>query len=267
MELIWRLPTTAVQTGWTREQQQHHDHVQQYFRWTALRLDFLQLRQLEFQINPRDGSKLQDPLADPALHPKQQESIKVWADYLFAILGLLVCNPTAQEKGSGFSRMRDWAAETGREFPFQEPRQIIAEICRNNSEETIQGMLIDEGDSGNNLTNQRKSLRRESAILRSRTSSNSATYGVTDEDVQDWLLGCRTAAWHYFLISAIWDDRHRSPFRDFWKDFLQAHKAYVNYWCKPIKQGNTVLISPYWRGGKRFEPILYSAKNWTFLND
>lgn len=239
-----QIPSIRPQLTWTKPQKKNWDHCRNTARQIARRLDYLQLIQAGILTK-----KVPDPIeADSKLLLLQKQHIVVWSDYLFAILGLLICNPNPSEKEDGFSIMEKKAQELKREFPFSSPRSVIFDICREAIEKGVSDSFLVEEENVVTLTTFRKDLQKEGKLLRGNFASNNE-----QEEEKRFISDCLSGGWESFLIGSIWHKRNRLPIRPYWQQFLKAHKSLVAFY-KNNSTGNSQITIPYWRGGLLFDP-------------
>ena len=212
-----------------QRQQQNLQQKQKTWQWIGNRIDFLQTVQLGFLPN---NSGL-DPCNDSRLHPAQSKHLDVTSGYLMAILTLLIGNLRA--KISGFILTKEAAEKEGKDFPFTNPRELFAEICR----EFANSPVGDDAasDELNNLTQVRSNLRLQSEFFRKR---------LPPEETRALLEDCRTSPlWSEFWVYAVWHYAERDrAIKPFWKAFLMAHKAFVSFVCSTKDNYGARLIVP-----------------------
>lgn len=236
---VKKLPDHATPIHY-QPQQQNLQEQKKTWMWIGTRIDFLQVVQLGFLPN---DSPL-DPCKDISLHPAQSNHIDVASSYFVSILNLLIGNPRA--KISGFLLTKKAAAHEGKEFPFTNPRELFAQICREFADSPIGNEISSE--EPNNLTELRLNFRQQSAFYRKR---------LPDEETKAILEECRNSnTWSDFLTFAVWEKTERDrAIKPFWKEFLAAHKEITKFICdKKDKDGVRLVVPEERPTGRRVDP-------------
>lgn len=209
-------------------QRQNLQEQKKMWMWVGNRIDYLQL--VQFGLLP------DDPCNDSRLHPAQSEHIALISSYFAAILNLLIGNHKA--KVSGFALVKEAAAREKKEFSFNDPRELFAQICREFANSPIGNEIASEEPG--NLTELRSNFRQQSAFYRDK---------LTPEAAAAILEECRRSTyWNDFWIFAVWQKRdvdvRKKGLRSFWKEFLAAHKQLTKFVCDKKDKDGVRLVIP-----------------------
>lgn len=201
---ITRLPDIQIQAK-TRDQRILLIDQKNFWRFVAIRINFFQLVRL--------GYTPLDPLNDERLHPFQYEKIDVMSRYYFAILQLVI---------EAFPIIREVTVSERRSFPFENPRELFAQICRDNANGGTAELQSNELNQGFELKALRKNLRMWDAFYRDGDA-------LPEKKHDAILFQLKTGDLSGFWIFTIWKDKTRKPLRDTWKNFRAAHKAVCQF--------------------------------------
>lgn len=219
---------------WTKDQEAEIENQKKFWQWTAGLIDYLQQKQLGFE-HP-------DPLDNPRLHPLQRQKIDVNSCYRFSQLNLIIV---------GWDLIKNAAKRNRRNFPFNNPRELFTELCRQQATVEISDVVSDEGENGG-IGKVRENYRVRAAFYRGR---------LEPEETKTLLEIYRNSEyWENFLIYAVWEKRNsglrRANFqmRDCWKAFLAAHKELAAFWCNKTAIDNCQFVLPKWSCGYAIHP-------------
>ncbi|MBD0314063.1 MAG: hypothetical protein ICV86_14745 [Microcoleus sp. T3-bin5] len=218
----------------TKDQEAEIENQKKLWQWTAELIDYLQRKQLGFD-HP-------DPLDDPRLHPLQRQKIDVNSCYRFSQLNLIIV---------GWDLIKDAAKRNRRNFPFNNPRELFTELCRQQAMVDISDVVSDEGENGG-IGKVRDNCRIRAAFYRGK---------LEPKETEEMLETHRNSEyWENFIIYAVWEKRNsgltRANFkmRDCWKTFLAAHKKLTAFWCNKSAIDNCRFILPKWSYGYAMNP-------------
>ncbi len=218
----------------TPDQKAEIENQKKLWQWIAGRIDSLQRQQVGF--DPLD------PLDDPRLHPLQRQQINVNSRYRFAQLKLII---------AGWDLIKDAAKKNDRNFPFNNPRELFTELCRQQATVDISDLVRDEGENGG-IGKVRDNYRIRAAFYRDRLEPKK-----TEELLE---IHRNSEYWENFIIYAVWEKRNSGltrvefKMRDCWKAFLAAHKDLTAFWCNKTAIDGCSFVLPKWRYGYALNP-------------
>lgn len=188
----------------TPEQWQRWEYEKNKWKIIGSKIDYLQRMEAGFIVK--------DPLANPIFDSAWQVYLNILTDRLFAELKLTI---------AGWEQIRDQATANQRDFPFNNPRELFAESCKQESELGTKFFLSTGINQGQSLANIRDYYR-----------SMNGFYGGRLEHQQSCMLQEHQECdhWQKFVIYAVWKHRHDKNFNKgrisrAWKIFLKAFKA------------------------------------------
>jgi hypothetical protein len=200
---ISNLPLNQVKPR-DRDQRAMLRHHQNYWQWIGKRIDYFQYIKV--------GYTPPDPLDSNVLRPFQRSQLDVTSRYYLAILNLVI---------EAFPIIQEAALSEGRLDTFGNPRELFAQICRDNANGSIAEIQTKELNQGVGLKELRKILRKEDAFYRD---------ALPEPEVNLRLAELRQGDWSRFWIFAIWKHRHSSrELRKVWRDFKVAHRAICQF--------------------------------------
>ena len=227
---------------WTKDQGIVIENQKRLWQWTARSIDYLQQKQ--------SGCEPLNPLDNPELHSLQRKLIEVNSFYQFSQLNLIIV---------GWDLIKKAAQENHRNFPFNNPRELFTEVCRQQATVDINDVVSDEGENGG-IGKARKKYSFRGAFYQGR---------LDPKETKKILEVCRVSeCWENFIIYAIWKkkntDETRANFkmRDCWKAFLEAHKKMTAFWCSKTPVDRYKLILPKWNSGYAVNPQTSRRINW-----
>jgi hypothetical protein len=227
---------------WTKDQSVAIENQKKIWQWTAVLIDYSQRKQLGFE-HP-------NPLDDPRLHPLQREQIDVNSRYRLSQLNLIIV---------GWDLIKDAAKRNRKRVPFNDPRELFTELCRQQAAVDTSDVVSDEGENGG-VGKVRKNCRIRAAFYRDR---------LEPKETQEMLEMHRNSEyWENFVIYAVWEKRNsgltRSCYkmRDCWKAFLDAHKNLTAFWCNKTPIDGCILILPKWHHGYAVNPQTSQRIKW-----
>lgn len=210
------------------EQNQIWQHRQNYWRLIGQQIDYLQLDEL--------GSKPKNPLDSTQLHPAFKELTSITAKGFLAELNLM---------NIGWDLIQDFAAKKKTDFPFENPRQMLAERCKQLSILQAQNFLTNDINQGTTLDEVREHYRYCTAFMRDRLDP--------DEEKIAFSALLNSGDWFSFTVCAIWNHRQDKKYKKgklkrAWEDFLQSFKEESAMWCRKdyFKKYGVKLSSLKW---------------------
>ena len=220
---------------WTDPQKSAIENRKEYWNLIGKRIDYFQLKLCGY--NPPD------PVEEKELHPGWKEFINLISLYDFATLNLMI---------SQFEVIKAAAIKEGRNFPFDNARELFAERCRElANSEVVEEISSRSVNNGNSLTNQQDGMTKLSFFLKGK---------VETEEEEELLEEFRThKEWCVFWLFPVWkatiDGIPSKPLKRCWEDYLDAYKDVL----KLFKKGSSVpdeskLIRPKWSAGHLFDP-------------
>jgi hypothetical protein len=229
---ICLLPEIPVIAFWRKEQSGEIKRQKNLWKWTGGRIDYLQQKQMGFLID--DPANL---LTIPILKTK----LIVRSDYFFCFLQVII---------DGFDIIKSAAHRKGKDFPFNNPREVLAAICKEQAQEQINE--ITSRDIGNGVTISQ--ARKEQSLI-----GKFYRGSLSDEETEALCLffedsGLLTG----FVIASIYQGTGKRYLKKWhsWQQFKKAHKNY----CKYLNSPETHLVK--WEGGHPVwtdtcQPVLY----------
>ncbi len=181
-------------TARTRDQKVWLKDRKNFWYWMGLRLDYLQLEQM--------GFRPLDPLDNPDLDPRQREYLNLFSSHLFQILQVII---------KGFSFIKDAAIHEGRNFPFDNPRELFIEICRDWANYSLEAASSKGINQGSGLDEVRDAWTTMSKFYRSRLSKGYTGLRVHKDKLNEEqiLSDLKNGDWFGFWQFAIFE-RNRS---------------------------------------------------------
>jgi hypothetical protein len=128
------LPEFSSSMIWHTEQAKELEIERNTWKCIGIRIDYLQMIQLGFC--PTDPA---DAITEPIL----KEKLIVHSNYIFAMLQVVI---------QGFDVIRNRAQQEQREFPFANPRQVIAQICREDAQRKVKDITSPELNVGSSVS-------------------------------------------------------------------------------------------------------------------
>lgn len=231
---ITNLPDFSVLL-WTNPQKSAIENRKEYWRLIGERIDYFQLKLCGF--NPPD------PLEERKLHPGWEEFIKLVSLYDFATLNLMI---------DQFETIKAAAVKEGRNFPFDDARELFAQRCRELANSEVAEEVSARGvNQGGTLTQQRVGLTKINALFKGR---------LPEEEESSILADFRThKEWCVFWLFPVWQAVLEStPTKNLqrcWEDYLDAFKSLLQLLKKEsdIVQ-DAKLLRPKWSAGHIFDP-------------
>ena len=196
---------------------------QAIWQWLGARLDYLQRIQI--------GFRLVDPLETPAIHPRFREFIIIENERKFAFLNLI---------NKGFDHIKAAAVSCDREFPFDNPRELFSEVCRQQAN-TIRVMEVGDINQGSTTNEYRKHLVFLNSLYRDREQPETTTQFLD--------AAKNSPTWEYFSLYAIWNYRNRKPLKHYWTEYLKAFKAVIRLHHDTSDRDGAKLTRLKWNTG------------------
>lgn len=210
IRLIQELPEFSILSLWTPEQSQYLENQKRFWVKIGVRIDYLQ--QLLLGYRPQDPVELES-------HPVLKVKVKVYSDYLFALLQVII---------SVFDEIKRVSKKKGIDFPFQDPRQLFAQICKEFADSSIKPIVHYGAGNGPTLSEIRNYQQRASKFYRGKLSTQES-----EEMVEAFF---KSGFWAGFAIAAIYSNegaQHlqnpRTERGQKWKSFKDAHKQLYRF--------------------------------------
>ncbi len=242
-------------TARTRDQKIWLKDRQTFWAWMRLRINYLQLKQL--------GFRPLDPIDDLNLHPRQREFLNLFSSYLFQMLQVII---------KGFSFIEDAAIREGRNFCFDNGRELFTEICCSWDESGINDVFSEGIDQGSELNQIRAAWTTTSKFYRGRLSKEYTGKSVCKNELKEEqiLLDLKNSDWFGFWQFAIFKHRFKE-LREPWKEFLKTHKNISRFINETKVQEDTTLGMLKWNSGHAVcsntnSPAKFDYLSFTFLN-
>lgn len=254
ISVIKQLPICPL-IAQTNDQKNWLKHMQNFWVWMGLRLDYLQLKQLGFLP--------MDPIDNPDLFPRQREHLDLFSSHLFQTLQVVI---------KGFPFIKDAAIREERNFNFDNPRDLFTEICRDWSKSDIEAPFSKGIDQGVELNQVRAAWTTMSKFYRGRLSKDFTGKSVCEnEPTEDQILSdLKSGDWVGFWQFAVFKHRFKE-LREPWKEYLKTHKNLNRFIheTKPIEGTSLVLLK--WHSGHAVysstnTPLKFDDSPFTFLN-
>lgn len=223
ISIIARLPDAPMIAFRNDFQAEYFKQQQAIWQWLGKRLDYLQRLQM--------GFRLVDPLETLVLHPRIREFLIVESEQKFAFLNLI---------NKGFDHIKEAAALCNREFPFDNPRELFSEVCRQQAS-SIQVMEISDINQGCTLNEYRKHLVFLNSLYRDREEPE-----VTNQFLAEFKT---SPSWQYFSLYAIWNYRNKKPLKHYWNEYLKAFKAVIRLQHDTSERGGAKIARLKWNTG------------------
>lgn len=229
---IAQLPEIPVPLKlWTDDQKGFIQDAKNRWKWIGLRIDYFQKYQL--------GYRPEDPIDDPLLHPLHKEYYNLISCWLFDIFNML---------NHGFEHIRDASIQNGKDFPFQNPRELFVQVCRELSENGVKNATSRNINQGSTLNQVREDLALINELFRERLDEPNKKGRITKTQ----LLAIYQAShsWCEFWIYALFKHRLKPELRDYTNKFLRSHKTLLSFFKKSRTRGNYQLGVNKWNCGQ-----------------
>lgn len=226
---IKKLPGISLLRLWTPEQGFFLKGKQKYWTHLGERIDYLQKLQLGFRPS--------QPVFKNEIHHLLQKQVEVVGDYLFWMLQVII---------EGFDDVKAFALSKNREFLFDDPRQLFAQMCNELSSVEVEKILSEEIGAGKTLTQIRSDQSLTGKFLRFSLPA--------EEEAELCSLLEKSGFWYGFAIAAIINTSRRylkkaTTQRGItWKKFKEAHKE-MHRFCNAKCEGNGSLSTVIWNKG------------------
>ncbi len=236
----------------TDDQKNWLKHMQNFWVYMGLRLDYLQLKQLGFLPV--------DPIDDPNSHPRLREHLDLFSSYFFQMLQVVI---------KGFPFIKDAAIREGRNFNFDNPRDLFTEICRDCSKPVIEDAFSKGIDQGVELNQVRAVGTTMSKFYRGRLSKDYSGKSVCKNELSEEqiLLDLKSGDWFCFWQFAVFKHRFKE-LREPWKEFLKTQKN-LNRFIHETNQGTRLMMLKWHSGHAVYSstsrPLKFDSSPFTFL--
>lgn len=211
----------------TKEQNQRWKSRKNHWYLIGLYLDYLQLKQAGY--NPSN------PLYSCEINPAFKEVIKLSTRGFLAELNLMI---------SGWDLIKKFATQKKREFPFENPREMLAERCKKLSILQSQASLSEEINQGITLTEVRNDWKNYKRLIHRK-------FKTSEEEKMALSHLLKSQDWLDFVICAVWEFNTKGEVRKAWNNFKEAFNKEAEMWLKKdyFKKHNLRLISIKWHHG------------------
>jgi hypothetical protein len=187
----------------TLEQQWLWKNQENTWKLIGTKIDYLQLEDMGFIF--------EDPFDNPEFDPALKIYLDITANTLFAELNLMI---------AGWELIKEKALKNKKNFPFNNPRKLFAEYCKQRAVIATQDFLSTDINQGEPLTEIRQYYRDLGALYRGRLEEDEETRAISDFLNSD--------DWFRFTVCAIWKCRtkkfNRDKLKRAWGEFLKAFK-------------------------------------------
>lgn len=200
-------PIKLVESRHDLTKEQNWRWEQERIKWKIIgsKIDYLQRMEAGFIVK--------DPLADPIFDSAWRVYFNILTDRLFAELNLTI---------AGWEPIQDAANSNQRDFPFNNPRELFAESCKQESEFGTEFFLSTDINQGETLADIRDYYRFMNSFYRDRLEHQKQSRMLQAHQECD--------RWQRFVIYAVWNYRRDKNFNKgkismAWRNFLKAFKA------------------------------------------
>ena len=216
-------------------------HQKNFWKFIGIRIDFFQLVQLGY--TPLDLLIFQE------LHPFHYGLIDVMSHYYFSILQVVI---------QTFSIIREVAIRKKRSFPFNNPRELFEQICRDDANGGTTELRSNELNQGFNLKTLRKNLRMCHKFYRE---------ALPEKEHNEFLLELQTGDWSGFWIFAILQGKEKTPLKNTWENFKDAHKAVCQFMDKDDYPDGKVTMTKFNAGKAYCSRSVQPIDSWGIWDD
>ncbi len=239
---IKELPDLSVLL-WTNPQQMALENRKEYWRLIGRRIDYFQLKACGY--NPPD------PLEERELHSGWKEWIKTLSAYDFATLNLMI---------NQFNAIKSAAIKDGRGFPFDSPRELFTERCRElANSEVVEEIGSNKANQGTALTKQRSGLAELDAFFKGRLDKAGKDKPLSEfRSHKEWCVFWMFPVWQvrWGTQAARLEPQAAKQFMYCWSGFLDAFwdvRQLIKKKSELATAGAT-LLGAKWSFGYVFDP-------------
>lgn len=191
----------------TFQQQWLWKNQETLWKGIGMKIDYLQLKRM--------GFILEDPFDAPGFDPVSKVIMNRKANTSFAELNLMI---------AGWELIKEAALKNKKDFPFNNPRELFAEYCKQQAITATQDFLSTDINQGEPLTETRQYYRDLGALYRGRVGEKDV-----EKERRALLDFLNSNDWFRFSIYAIWGHQNCPKFNNgelkrAWKEFLKAFK-------------------------------------------
>lgn len=189
----------------TSDQQKEWENQRNFWKGIGMKIDYLQLDELGFV-------ELEDPFNNPEFDPVFRIQLDIATNTLFAKLKIMI---------AGWELIKGAALKNKKDFPFNNPRELFAEYCKQRAVSATQYFLSTDINQGESLTEIRQYYRDLGALYRNRLEEDEEKRALDD------FLNSNN--WFRFTIYAIWKYKRSKKFnrgnlKRAWEQFLDSFK-------------------------------------------
>ncbi len=200
-----------------KHQKQWFQNERNYWEWISLRMRYLSYLHFDFLQPEFDRNPLRDPCESLDTFPLQAEQVRVFSNFFFCILQLLIAD--SNNSVTGFSLIKQWALSKGKEFPFCDATELFVEIYRCWDKDGWQ-IFIEGGSTKEDLKTTLRTLKK---FFKGDWEKSQRT---------QYLKSCEEENWSLAWLVAIYPKRFKEPLRQFWQEFDEAFSSLVQFVCR-----------------------------------
>jgi hypothetical protein len=231
---IYELGDIANGMNWTEEQENELGVMKIIWRLTGARIHYLQMLQLGYRLKD-----ISDTLSPPDLKIR----IRVAGNYFFALLQVI---------NQGFDILCYTAEKQQKPFPFNNPREVLSEICREQAQFKAREITSHNINVGISISQLRKEHSQLGKFYRLTLSESEGE--IVCKSLE------RTGMVGGFVLVSIYREVQPKYLKKWnsWKLLYESHKSYHQY----LKNKRVQTIK--WNSGhpvwsKTGKPVLYSS--------
>ena len=222
------LPEFPIIILWVPEQSAYLQNEQMFWRWIGAELDYLQ--QLRNGLIPENPI---DYISEPVLKQK----VEAYGHFIFWLLQILI---------DGFADIQRAATAQGKTFPFQNPRELLLQICKDSASVAVAQATSRDIGVGENLGSIR-----DTQMIMGRIYRGNLPQSEMEENLR---ILRKSTSWGGFAIAAILSGAGARYLKKSttiqgtnWKHFQQAHKSLQQF----LKRSDLTTLK--WNAGN---PVL-----------
>jgi hypothetical protein len=219
IRLIQSLPEFAIVSVWTQKQYDFLQLEKLFWQRLGKQIDYLQMLQLGFL--PEDPS---ENLPHPELKPR----VKVYGKYLFSLLQVVI---------DGFRHIKKAAEKEGRNFEFENPRELFSQICKELSQIPVSNATSRDINVGITLKKQRDTTRLAGKFFRLTLDEENSSK-ICNDLISD-------GSWVGFSLAAIYEAVNKKYLKHstIWQQFEKSHTELRRF------VENEKLVAIKWNAG------------------
>lgn len=250
IDAIKKLPEFSILTLWTPHQFAFLKDKQQYWTYLGERIDYHQKIQLGFRPT--------EPSLPDTLHDLLREQVRVAGDYLFWMLQVVI---------EGFDDVKIFVTRKQGEFPFNDPRELFAQMCHEFSYIEVSKIISHDIGVGETLTKIRSAQSLTGKLLR---------FSLSEKEEKELCCSLEASGFWYGLVMAAIIGTSRRYLNKAnnqrgltWKKFKDAQKE-MHRLCNAKHERSGAFCSVAWNSGypiylQTSKPVLHPLVQ-EFLN-